>query len=100
LLWFGVFGGTAAWAGHLLLSYFVVGVGCDGVSGTLLNILLLGTTLVAGLVAIGSLFVAWDFAARTLGWRRFLSRFGLLLDGLGIAGVALAGVIPLALRPC
>ena len=100
LLWFGVLAGSAAWAGHLLLSYLIVGVGCEAPNDVLLNALLFATTLLMGLIAIASLVAAWHLAARTRGWRRFLSRLGLLLDGLAVVGIAFAGVIPIALRPC
>jgi hypothetical protein len=95
-----VLGGTAAWAGHLLLSYLIVGVGCDDPSDVLPSALLLGTTLLMALIAIASLVTAWRLTRHVGGWRLFLARLGLLLDGLGVGGIAFASVIPLALRPC
>jgi hypothetical protein len=99
-LWFGLLGGTIAWAAHLLVSYFVVGVGCGHLQDDLLRALLVAVTIATGVIAAIAIGVAQRAAATTRAWRRSLARSGLMLDALGLFGIALAGTLPLALRTC
>jgi hypothetical protein len=99
-LWFGVLGGTVAWATHLLVSYFVVGAGCGNLADDLVRALLLAVTVAAGTLAAFALAIAQRLAATARTWRRSLARAGVLLDALGLFGIALAGTLPFALRTC
>jgi hypothetical protein len=99
LVWFGLLGGMSAWAAHLVLSYAIVEVGCGAQSELLLRALLLAVTAVTGLVAVAAL-VAARRSTRNTAWRRSFARAGLLLDGLGLFGIAVAGTLPFALRTC
>ena len=100
LVWFGLLGGTVAWAAHLLVSYFVVGVGCGNVSDDVIRALLVGVSVGTGLVAAVALAVAQRSARVTATWRRSLARAGVLLDTLGLFGIAIAGTLPFAIRAC
>ena len=99
-LWFGVLGGSIAWAAHLLVSYFVVGAGCGNLPDDFVRALLLGVTVATGVIAAVSLAVAQRSAANTRAWRRSFARAGVLLDALALFGIALAGTLPFALRMC
>jgi hypothetical protein len=99
-LWFGLLGGTVAWAAHLLVSYFVVGAGCGNLADDILRALLVAVTVATGVIAAGALAVAQRAAARATAWRRSFARAGVLLDALGLFGIALAGTLPFALRTC
>jgi hypothetical protein len=100
LVWFGLLGGMVAWAAHLVVSYAVVDVGCGAQNELLLRALLVAVTVVTGLVAVAALFAARRSIARSTTWRRSLARAGVLLDGLGLFGIAVAGTLPFALRTC
>lgn len=95
---FAVFGGIAAWSAHLLLSSWLVAALCPAT--TPLLVALYGTTLAGIAVAAAGALVAARVARRTIEWRRFLARFGLLLDLLALAAVVLAGLAPLFVPPC
>lgn len=99
-LWFGILGGSVAWAAHLLVSYFVVGAGCGNLAEDALRALLVAVTVGTGLIAATSLAVARRAARSTATWRRSLARAGVLLDALGLFGIALGGTLPFALRTC
>jgi hypothetical protein len=99
-LWFGVLGGTVAWAAHLLVSYFVVGVGCGHHMDNVILGLLVAVTVGTGLIAATALAVAQRTARVTTTWRRSLARAGILLDALGLFGIAFAGTLPFAIRTC
>jgi hypothetical protein len=99
-LWFGVLGGTVAWAAHLLVSYFVVGAGCGNLADDFVRALLLAVTVATGALAAFALAIAQRLAATARTWRRSLARAGVLLDALGLFGIALAGTLPFALRTC
>ena len=99
-LWFGLLGGTVAWAAHLLASYFVVGVGCGQLPDDLLRALLVAVTIATGVIAAVALAAAQRAAATMRTWRRSLARAGVLLDALGLFGITLGGTLPFALRIC
>ena len=99
-LWFGILGGSVAWSAHLLVSYFVVGAGCGNIADDVLRALLVAVTVGTGLIAAISLAVAQRAARVTATWRRSLARAGVLLDALGLFGIALGGTLPFALRTC
>lgn len=99
-VWFGLLGGTVAWAAHLLVSYLVVGVGCGHLTDDVLRALLVAVTVGTGLIAVTALAVAQRAAISTRTWRRSLARAGVLLDALGVFGIAFAGTLPFALRTC
>jgi hypothetical protein len=99
-VWFGLLGGTVAWAGHLLLSYFVVGAGCGNLADDILRALLVAVTVATGVIAASALAVAQRAAGTTTAWRRSFARAGVLLDALGLFGIALAGTLPFAIRTC
>jgi hypothetical protein len=104
LLWFGVLGGLVAWTLHLVLGFALItgacGDGGDGTGGTGVALVFLALTValaaVAGLATLAALRV-WRTET---GWRRFMGFFGALLDGLGLATIALGGTQLLFLRPC
>lgn len=100
LVWFGLLGGMTAWAAHLVLSYAIVGVGCGQLAEPVLLALLVAVTIGTGLIAVASFVAARRSFARTTTWRHSLARAGLLLDGLSIFGIAVAGTLPFALRTC
>lgn len=100
LLPFGVLGGMVAWAAHLVLSYAIVALGCGPLGEVPVRALLVAVTVATGVVAIAALVSARLMFARSTTWRHSLARAGLLLDALGIFGIALAGTLPFALRPC
>jgi hypothetical protein len=100
LVWFGLLGGMAAWSAHLVVSYAVVGVGCGAQNELVLRALLVALTALTGLVAVAALITARRSIARSTTWRRSLARAGVLLDGLGIFGIAVAGALPFVLRTC
>jgi hypothetical protein len=97
---FALLGGTVAWATQLLVSYFVVGVGCGHLPDDLLGALLVAVTIATGVIAAIALAVAQRAATTTRTWRRSLARAGVLLDALGLFGIALGGTLPFALRTC
>jgi len=99
-LGFGILGGSVAWAAHLLASYFAVGAGCGDLGEDVLRALLVAVTAGTGLIAAISLAVAQRAARVTATWRRSLARAGVLLDALGLFGIALGGTLPFALRTC
>lgn len=99
-LWFGLLGGTVAWAAHLLVSYFVVGAGCGNLADDILRGLLVAVTVGTGLIAAGALAIARRLATTATTWRRSFARAGVLLDALGLFGIALAGTLPFAIRTC
>jgi hypothetical protein len=99
-LWFGILGGSVAWAAHLLASYFAVGAGCGDLGEDVLRALLVAVTVGTGLIAAISLAVAQRAARVTATWRRSLARAGVLLDALGLFGIALGGTLPFALSTC
>jgi hypothetical protein len=100
LVWFGLLGGMTAWAAHLVLSYAIVGVGCGQLGEPMPRALLVAVTVGTGLIAVASFLAARLSFARSTAWRRSLSRAGVLLDGLGIFGIAVAGTLPFALSAC
>lgn len=59
-LWFGLFGGAAAWAAHLVLAYALVPLACD--QG--LEILLYATVPLTIAIALVAVILSWR------GWRR------------------------------
>jgi hypothetical protein len=99
-LWFGLLGGTVAWAAHLLVSYFVVGAGCENLADDFVRALLVAVTVITGALAAIALAVAQRVARTARTWRRSLARAGVLLDALGLFGIALAGTLPFAIRTC
>jgi multisubunit Na+/H+ antiporter MnhC subunit len=99
-LWFGLLGGTVAWAAHLLVSYFVVAAGCENLADDLVRALLVAVTVITGALAAIALAVAQRVARTARTWRRSLARAGVLLDALGLFGIALAGTLPFAIRTC
>jgi hypothetical protein len=99
-VWFGLLGGTVAWAAHLLVSYFVVGSGCGNVADDTVRALLVAVTVATGVIAAGALAVAQRAAGTATAWRRSFARAGVLLDALGLFGIALAGTLPFAIRTC
>jgi hypothetical protein len=99
-LWFGLLGGTVAWAAHLLVSYFVVGAGCGNLAEDILRALLVAVTAAAGVIAGGALAVALHASVIATAWRRSFARAGVLLDALGLFGIALAGTLPFAIKTC
>ena len=99
-LWFGLLGGTVAWAAHLLASYFVVGAGCGSLPEDFVRALLVAVTVATGALAAIALAVAQRAAATMRTWRRSLARAGVLLDALGLFGITLGGTLPFALRIC
>lgn len=99
-LWFGVLGGMGAWAAHLVVSYAAVELGCAPLGEVAVRVSLIAVTLATAVIAVASLFVARRIAAIGTTWRRSLARAGVLLDALGIFGIAVAGTLPFALRSC
>lgn len=99
-LWFGLLGGTVAWAAHLLVSYFVVGAGCGNLADDILRALLVAVTVASGALAAIALAIAQRLATTARTWRRSFARAGVLLDAVGLFGIALAGTLPFALRTC
>lgn len=100
LVWFGLLGGMVAWAAHLVVSYAIVGLGCGAQNELVLRALLIAVTVATGLVAVASLVAARRSLARSTAWRHSLARAGVLLDGLGLFGIAFAGALPFTLRMC
>jgi cell division protein FtsX len=99
-MWFGLLGGTVAWAAHLLLSYLVVGVGCGNLTDDVIRAFLVAVSAATGGIALIALVVARRLAATSTTWRRSLARAGALLDALGLFGIAIAGSLPFTLRTC
>ena len=99
-LWFGVLGGIAAWAAHLVLSYAIVALGCAPLGEMSVRGLLIVTTALAGLIAVVALFAARRIQTGATTWRRSFARAGVLLDALGLFGIAVAGTLPFAVRSC
>jgi hypothetical protein len=100
LLWFGLLGGITAWAAHLVLSYAVVALGCAPLGEMPVRVLLFVVTVLAGLIAVSSLFAARRIHAGGTTWRRSFARAGVLLDALGLFGIAVAGTVAFALSVC
>ena len=99
-MWFGVLGGMSAWAAHLLLSYAAVALGCPPLGEVPVRALLVAITVVTGLVAVAALLAARRIESSRTTWRRSLARAGVLLDALGVFGIAVAGVLPFAISAC
>lgn len=99
-LWFGVFGGMFAWAAHLVVSYFMVGTGCSLWREESVAMGLVLTTIAAGLLGGAAFVAAWRCARDRVAWRRSFAVSGVLLNALGIAGIALAGSTALAVAAC
>lgn len=100
LLWFGVLGGMSAWAAHLVVSYAAVELGCAPLGELPVRMTLVAITVATGVIAVAALLFARRTARIGTTWRRSLARAGVLLDALGIFGIAVAGTLPFALRSC
>ena len=100
MLWFGLLGGTTAWAAHLLVSYAIVALGCGPLGETAVRVLLVVVTVLTGAVAVVSLVAARQITPARTTWRLSFARAGVLLDGLAIFGIIVAGTLPFALRAC
>lgn len=114
ILLFALFGGALAWTGHLLVSYFLVALGCNLGWGDGLFLAVLGATTVvfAGLAAAAALvaYRRWrevrNAGALDEGLSEDGSRagvfllMGLVLDALFCATIVLAGLPPLFLPAC
>jgi hypothetical protein len=104
-LWFGVFGGLAAWSAHLVLGYLLISFGCDegrsrpgGDAG--LTVGYVALTLVLAAVAAAATVAAIQAWRTDREWRRFFGLFGALLSALALGTILLGGVQPFFLRPC
>lgn len=119
--WYALLGGGAAWALHLVFAYLLVEIAChsERLAGTILG---MGTghaaglalTLVAALIAIGAIGVAWAMAGdgvpidpvddpgapEVLGRRRFIAYVGVVMNGLFLLAIVLAGLAFLFLNMC
>jgi hypothetical protein len=108
-LWFGFLGGAVAWTVQFLGDYFLVTLGCT--TGTDLTLFIHLISLVALVVALLSLLVAWrnwrltgtdeEYGARTVVQRGgFMARFGLFAGMLFAVLILFTGVTAIVLPQC
>ncbi|MBI4496434.1 MAG: hypothetical protein HY689_00830 [Chloroflexi bacterium] len=117
LLWFGLFGGHAAWTLQLIVNYFLASLACQpqapdfamlGVNGY--AILMVLVSAVTGAVALAATVVAfrrwrWSggnggWAAEPARWPGFVALAGFLLSGLFFVVIVAGGMVNLFLAPC
>jgi len=119
--WFALLGGGAAWALHLVIGYALVEIAChsDRLAGTTFGLgtghaLGLALTVVAAVTALGAAGVAWAMAGdgipmdpvddagapEALGRRRFIAYVGVVMNGLFLLAIVLAGLPFLFLSMC
>lgn len=119
--WYALLGGSAAWALHLVVGYALVEIACrsERLAGVTLGIGTphaagLALTLVAALVALGALGTAWAMAGdgvpmdpvdeagapEALGRRRFIAYVGVVMNGLFLLAIVMAGLAFLFLTMC
>ncbi len=119
--WYALLGGGAAWAFHLMVAYALVEIACnsDRLVGTTFglpnaHVLGLALTLVAAVTAFGAASVAWAMAGgaiptdpvddagapEALGRRRFVAYFGVVMNGLFLLAIVMAGLAFVFLRAC
>lgn len=104
-------GGPLAWVAQLVLSYFIIAVGCDVWSPTLAHVLLYLTSIAALAVAIAGAVVAFRAARRSRGpldtymegpedRSGFFSVIGLLTSALFIGVILNSAIAVVLMSPC
>jgi hypothetical protein len=104
-IWFGVFGGLAAWTAHLVLGFVVISIGCVEGGGApraepAIGAAFVALTIVLAAVAALAALAAFRVWRDEVGWRRFMGFFGALLDALALGTIVLGGTQVLLLQPC
>jgi hypothetical protein len=112
-LWFGLFGAPAAWSLQLMVNYALTAHGCFPAAAPRAAPTFGGLWMVVLIISVAALGLA--VAAGATAWRswrttstehpggheqrtRFMALAGMLLSGLFLIGVVMAGIPPL-LRP-
>ena len=109
-LWFGMLGGAAAWALHLVLSYSLVPAACAAGLGYLLYLGIVGT----GIIALAAVLVSWRALRLTRGMSeengngerltvqrvRFMALSGIAMSAFFLAVILAQSVPILAQDPC
>lgn len=125
-LWFALFGGMAAYAVHLVVGFWAVPAACGAGHDQVVPWVVTGVTVAAVVVAVAAGLVAvrarrelggqdgadaapppadtrlpraWDVAPAT-STAQFMATTGVLLNGLALAVVVVAGLPPLLVPPC
>lgn len=98
LLAFAAGGGPAAWAAHLGLSYLLVPESCRLGTAMVLHSL----TLITAVVALAAVVVAGRTlrAAGEDAVARFVGAVGLVVGGIFVAAILVAGIPSVLIDPC
>lgn len=105
-LWFGLFGAPAAWSLQLMAGYALTAHGCFPASAPRVVPTFGGLWIAVLIISLAALGLA--IAAEATAWRswrvastertRFMALAGMMLSGLFLIGVVMAG-IPLFIKP-
>lgn len=125
-LWFALLGGMTAYALHLVVGFWAVPAACGAGYGDVVPWIVAAVTVAAVVVAAAALLVAvrarrdlgpqdgaavdappadasfpraWDVAPAT-STAQFMATTGVLLNGLALVVVVVAGLPPLLVPPC
>lgn len=113
-LWFALLGGALAWSAHFMMNYLLVTIQCvtGWLGASVLGIsVLLWLIMLMTLIALG--ITAWSYAvarrasqqaqaadAPTDGYRMYMARGGLWMNGLFMLLIVLETLPIFFLRPC
>lgn len=102
-LWFGYFGGAAAWTAFHLFGYLWAATYC----GTMANVLIIATTAITSLITIAAFWVCYtnekalrDMPADSPGAFRYLLRSGIYLNLIFLITIVPSGIAIWFLRAC